>query len=113
MNLSGIAEESLVIGRSAILANGTETFIQGTAPAVWAGDPAVGMDGGRAPLQSPTPGNAGDVNLTLTPLQRVIEELLDPRALHKRPMKEWRSLYKSFFAFFGPNGGANETERKD
>jgi hypothetical protein len=112
MSRSGIAEESPVIGSGAILANGTETFIQGTAPAVWAGDPAVGMDGGRAPLQSPTPGNAGDVNLTLTPLQRVIEELLDPRALHKRPVKEWRSLYRSFFAFFGPNGGANETERK-
>jgi hypothetical protein len=112
MNRSGIAEQPLVIGSGAILANGTETFIQGTAPAVWAGDPAVVVDGGRAPLQSPTPGNAGDVNFTLTPLQRMIEETLDPRALHKRPVKEWRSLYKSFFAFFGPNGGADETERK-
>jgi hypothetical protein len=112
MNLLGIAEESLVIGSGAILANGTETFTQGIAPEVWAGDPAMVEDGGRAPLQTAAPGNGGDVKLTLTPLQRMIEELLDPLALHKRPVKEWRSLYQSFFAFFGPNGGADETERK-
>src|ERR1017187_760849 len=112
MNRSGIAEKPLVIGNGAILANGTETLTQGTAPEVWAGDPAVGVDPGSASLQTATPRNAGDVNLAPTPLQRMIEEILDPLALHKRPVKEWRSLYKSFFAFFGPNGGADETERR-
>ena len=42
----------------------------------------------------------------------MIQEILDPLALHKRPVKEWRSLYKSFFAFFAPDGSADETERK-
>ncbi len=54
------------------------------------------------PLTSPNLDRWGEVNVTLTPLQRMIQEILDPLALHKRPVKEWRSLYKSWFAFFAP-----------
>ena len=70
------------------------------------------MDARATAVHTGKPDDGGEVNVTLSPFQRMIQEILNPLAVHKRPVKEWRSLYKSFFAFFTPNGGADETERK-
>ena len=69
-------------------------------------------NGTEAPVQGATAETlAGDVNVTLTPLQRIVEEILEPLAVGRRTVKEWRSLYRAFFAFFAPEGGADEAER--
>ncbi len=59
-----------------------------------------------------TPASCDLLNVTLTPLQELIHEVLDPLALPKRRTKEWRRLHRSFFAFFAPEGPADEAERK-
>ena len=97
--------------RGDLLANGAEAPLQGLTAATLASDPAVGVDGGRAPLQTARHGDAGDANVTLTPLQRMIEQILEPLALGRRTVKEWRSLYRAFLFFFAPEGGADDTER--
>jgi hypothetical protein len=56
MNRSGSVGKPLVIESDATLANGTEAPVQGTTAETL----------------------AGDVNVTLTPLQRMVEEILEP-----------------------------------
>jgi hypothetical protein len=52
------------------------------------------------------------LKVPLTALQQLIHEILDPQVLQVRSVKEWRRLYKSFFAIFAPDGCADETEKR-
>jgi hypothetical protein len=101
-----------MIGTGAGLAGTAERPEEGTAAEVLTGSGAVCLAVGAVPSQASKPGECGYATITPTPLQRMIQEILDPLALQKRPVKEWRNLYKSFFAFFAPNGVGDETERK-
>lgn len=101
-----------MVGVGAILSGGTEKPVESTTAEVLPGSGAVHSDSSGVASQTGKPSDCEDVKVTLTPLQRMIQTILDPLALHRRTAKEWRSLYKSFFAFFAPNGGADEMERK-
>ena len=48
---------------------------------------------------------------TATHLQDLIQAILEPVALAQRPVKEWRSLYRAFFAWFSSDGGAPQEDR--
>jgi hypothetical protein len=52
------------------------------------------------------------VEVPLSPLQRIVGEILDPLAFGHRTTKDWRRLYRSFFGFFATGGQADEVERK-
>lgn len=55
--------------------------------------------------------SAKPAEVALTPLQVLIHQILDPQRMSKRPVKEWRSLYRAFFEHFSPTGKADELER--
>jgi hypothetical protein len=112
MNHLGFARKPLALGIGAILTGGTDGPVETTTREVLTGSGGVYLAANGVAAQNARPGDCGEVKDPLSPLQRMIQEILDPVALHKRPVKEWRSLYKSFFAFFAPNGDADETERK-
>ena len=112
MKQLGIVGEPLVPGKRAILAASTQRFAENLRtevrePGSEAHSPA---DGVAAPKSGP-PDN-GEVNVQLTLLQRMIQEILDPLSLPRRSVKDWRRLYKTFFAFFAPDGSADKTERE-
>src|SRR5689334_9844993 len=107
MNGLGIARHPMASGTGAILA-GVET----TRSEAMKGADVLRLATSCAAIPNPGPRDGSAVEATLTALQQMIREILDPLALQKRSVKEWRSLYKSFFAFFASDGGADETERK-
>jgi hypothetical protein len=90
---------------------GTKTPLEATQ--------AAGLEGSidaRLPGLGTDPDDGGShcpvaVSADLTLLQQMIVEILDSAALQRRPVKEWRRLYRSFFAFFEPNGSADAGER--
>ena len=112
MNLVTFAGDPLVFERGASHPEGVEALSQAATAEVWRWDASKEVDEVRAVPQTAESEDAGEISFSLTPLQRMIQEILDPLALPKRPVKEWRNLYKSFIAFFAPDGGADETERK-
>ena len=112
MNRLGFAGKPLVIGIGAVLTGGVEKPIESTTATVRPGGGLVCVAAGGVLSQPAAPCDRGEATITLAPLQRTIQEILDPLALHTRPIKEWRGLYKSFFGFFAPNGAADETERR-
>jgi len=101
-----------VIGLGAVQTGGLEKPVESTTAEVMPSSGVGYLDAGGVAPQTAGPGDWGEIKLTLTPLQRTIQDILDPLALETRVVKEWRSLYQSFFAFFARNGGADETERK-
>ena len=68
-------------------------------------------EAGGATLQCIKAEDSCDIDLALTPLQRLIEEVLQPVALGRRTAREWRRLYRAFVAFFDDDGDADESER--
>ena len=81
---------------------------ESTTATVRPGSGLVCVAAGSVVSQPAAPGDRGEAAITLAPLQKTIQEILDPVALHTRPVKEWRGLYKSFFGFFAPNGAADK-----
>lgn len=112
MKRAGFAGKPLAIGLGAVLTGGLETAVESTAAEVMPSSDAGYLDVGGAAPQTAKPGDWGGIELTLTPLQRMIQDILDPLALETRAVREWRNLYRSFFSFFAPNGAADETERR-
>ena len=112
MKSLGFAGQPMVFESGTSYVKRGEALAQAATIAVRRGGPWEGVDEARSLPQAANGGDAGDICVSLTPLQRMIREVLDPLALHKRPVKEWRSLYKYYFAFFAPDGSADETERK-
>jgi hypothetical protein len=112
MNRAGFAEKPPAIGIGPFVTGGTDRPIEDTTTKILTGDGTAYLAVAGKASQSAEPSNWGGVQVTLTLLQRMIQEILDPLALPQRPVKEWRSLYRLFFAFFAPNGRADEMERK-
>ena len=111
MNRLSLAGKPLVIGLGAVLTGGAEEPAESlTAEVLPAAEVARAQASGHA-SPPPNPPDAGAVRVPLSRLQGMIREILDPLALPARPVKEWRGLYKSFFDFFAPEGGADEAER--
>lgn len=111
MNRLGFAGNPLVMERTVVPTGGTEKPVESTLAELFPGKGIVYSQAGGITCPVPKPDRWGEANVTLTPLQRMIQEILDPLALHQRSVKEWRSLYKSWFAWFAPQGNADETER--
>src|SRR5690242_19139126 len=112
MNSLGFAEDSQASGIGAVLTGVTKGPVESATSQLLARDGEAYLAGGKVASQIAGPGDRSEVKITLTPLQKMIQEILDPLALPKRPVKEWRNHYKTFFAFFAPGGDADETERK-
>src|SRR5215831_9149803 len=107
MNDLVILEEPLVLGPGATQRMGAERPVDSTAA-------TVGKEGGavKLPVSVSGSGNGSEVKASLTALQQMVQEILDPLVLPRRPVREWRRLYRAFFAFFAPDGSADQTERK-
>ncbi|MGO9199982.1 MAG: hypothetical protein ACLQM8_05515 [Limisphaerales bacterium] len=112
MNCLGIGGKPLVLGIGAILTAGAEAPLESTTGEALKGSGVVCAPAGGDAPHNAGPRGGGEAKAALTRLQQMLREILDPLALQDRPVKEWRSLYKSFFAFFAPNGSADETERR-
>jgi hypothetical protein len=112
MDYFDLVEKPPGISVGALLACSAERRVEGTARVVATGSGAVHLGVEEVACQTTKADDCADAKISPTSLQRMIQEILDPLALQKRPVKEWRSLYKSFFGFFDLNGVADETEKK-
>ena len=95
-----------------MLASSAGKPVEATTADILPGDCSAYEAASGVASEAAKPGSCGEFQAGVTPIQSLIQEVLDPIALPRRTVREWRGLYKSFFTFFAPDGDADETERK-
>jgi hypothetical protein len=112
MNCLDLVGKPPGIGAGALLPGSAERRIEGATAQVVTGIGTVQLGVEAMPCHTAKAVDGGEAKITTSSLQRMIQEILDPPALQRRSVKEWRGLYKSFFTFFALNGVGDETERE-